>query len=239
MRVLLGCEYSRVVSEAFEARGHYVLSCDLLKADVRGEHLTGDLRLLIEAQGLEVEGTERCMEVVSKLFVEPWDLAIFHPPCTYLTCSAEWAYKDPDYKRYPEVGYHQKVKEGTLVGALRREARKEAVSFCKFLMGAPIKKIAMENPRGHLSSAYRPADQTIQPYQFGNDASKATCLWLKGLPPLKGTKYIKPRITKGGKERWANQTDGGQNKLPPTKDRWKIRSETYPGIAAAMAQQWG
>ena len=105
------------------------------------------------------------------------------------------------------------------------------------LLDAPIERIALENPIGCISSQIRKPDQTIQPYQFGHDASKSTCLWLKNLPALTPTELIAPRIV-DGKRRWANQTDSGQNKLPPSADRWKIRSETYQGIAAAMAAQW-
>lgn len=164
---------------------------------------------------------------------------IAHPPCTYLTCSAEWAYKDPDYERYPGVGYHQKVSSDTLVGYDRRYARIAALDFIRTLLNIPIPRICLENPRGVISSAIRKPSQTIQPYMFGDDASKSTCLWLKGLPALQATNLVSPRITADGKKRWGNQTDSGQNKLPPTTDRWKIRSETYPGIAAAMASQWG
>jgi hypothetical protein len=105
-------------------------------------------------------------------------------------------------------------------------------------MNAPIQRIAIENPIGCISTRIRKPNQTIQPYQFGHDASKATCLWLKNLPLLQPTKFIEPRVV-NGKNRWANQTDSGQNRLPPSKDRWKIRSETYSGIADAMAIQWG
>lgn len=164
-------------------------------------------------------------------------MAIFHPDCTYLTNSAEWAYKDPDFERYPGAGYHQKIKPGTLFGAARREARKEAVAFVLKLWNARIPRIAIENPMGHLSRHLgRP--QYVQPHQYGDDASKITGLWLRQLPPLVPTKHVAPRYV-NGKPRWANQTDGGQNKLPPTEDRWALRATTYPGIAAAFADQWG
>jgi hypothetical protein len=111
-------------------------------------------------------------------------------------------------------------------------------------MAAPIPRIAIENPIGCIGTRIRPADQIIQPYEYGDDASKATCLWLKGLSPLLPTARLGGRIVsdpRTGKtvERWANQTDGGQNRLAPSADRWKLRSTTYPGIAAAMADQWG
>jgi hypothetical protein len=111
-------------------------------------------------------------------------------------------------------------------------------------MDAPIERIALENPISVISSRIRKPDQIISPYQFGHDASKKTCLWLKNLPPLKPTQMVEPRIviTPSGKEakRWGNQCDNyGQDKLPPSADRWKLRSATYQGIADAMADQWG
>jgi hypothetical protein len=105
-------------------------------------------------------------------------------------------------------------------------------------MSADIPRIAIENPVSIISSRIRKPDQIITPYQFGHDASKKTCLWLDNLPPLKPTQLIEPRIV-NGRKRWGNQTDSGQNKLPPSEDRWKIRSATYAGIAEAMADQWG
>jgi hypothetical protein len=146
-----------------------------------------------------------------------WDLMIAHPPCTYL-CSS---------------GLHwNKRIDG------RQALTDEALEFVRRLLAAPIERIALENPIGCISSQIRKPDQTIQPYQFGHDASKSTCLWLKNLPALTPTELIAPRIV-AGKRRWANQTDSGQNKLSPSANRWKIRSETYHGIAAAMAAQWG
>ena len=106
-------------------------------------------------------------------------------------------------------------------------------------MDAPVERIAVETPVSCISSRIRKPDQIIQPYHFGDDASKKTCLWLKNLPILKHTQYVGPRIVGGGKQRWANQTDSGQNKLGPSPDRAKLRSKTYQGIADAMASQWG
>lgn len=146
-----------------------------------------------------------------------WDLMIAHPPCTYL-CSS---------------GLHWNKR---VLGRARQT--EEALEFVRMLLDAPIEKIALENPIGCISSRIRKPDQTIQPYHFGHDASKATCLWLKNLPPLRPTAMVEPRVI-DGKPRWGNQTDSGQNKLPPSEDRWKVRSETYAGIAKAMAQQWG
>lgn len=214
VKVLVACEYSGRVRDAFIARGHDAMSCDLLPTEAPGPHYQGDVR-----------------DVIS----DGWDLMVAHPPCTYLTIAAEWAYKDVQTKR---------IKPGTLIGAARRQAREEAVEFVMLLANAGIPRICIENPVGVLSSRWRKPDQIVQPWQFGHDVSKATCLWLKGLPPLMPTKHISGRIVGEDKRgmtivRWGNQTDSGQNKLPPTADRWKLRSTTYAGIAEAMADQWG
>lgn len=144
----------------------------------------------------------------------PYDLMIAFPPCTHLAVSGAWKFKD-------------KVEE-----------QKEALDFVQFLLDAPVKKIALENPVGIISTKIRKPDQIIQPYQFGHDASKRTCLWLKGLPKLVGTSFV-PGTQRGSRVVWGNQTPSGQNKLGPSKDRWKLRSQTYQGIADAMAEQWG
>ena len=114
----------------------------------------------------------------------------------------------------------------------------DALDFVKALMAAPIERIAVENPISVISSRIRKPDQIIQPWMFGHDASKKTCLWLKNLPLLAATQMVEPRMV-NGRSRWGNQTASGQNKLAPSADRWKIRSETYKGIADAMAAQWG
>lgn len=146
-----------------------------------------------------------------------WDLMVAHPPCTYLSVS----------------GMHW-----TKRGLRDPRLTEDALEFVNLLLNAPIARIALENPVSVISSRIRKPDQIITPWQFGHDASKKTCLWLRGLPMLQPTKIIEPRVV-DGKKRWGNQTDSGQNKLPPSKDRWKIRSETYRGIAEAMAEQWG
>lgn len=146
-----------------------------------------------------------------------WDLMIAHPPCTYLSVS----------------GMHW-----TTRGLRDPKLTEDALDFVKILLNAPIEKIALENPVSVISSKIRKPDQIIQPYEYGHDASKKTCLWLKNLPNLIQTNFIEPRII-NGKKVWGNQTDSGQNKLAPSKDRWKIRSKTYQGIADAMAEQWG
>ena len=197
MKVLVACEYSGAVRDAFIAMGHDAMSCDLLPTEKPGPHYQGDVR---------------------DVLYEDWDLLIAHPPCTYLCSSGlHWNTRRPE----------------------RAVLTEDAIKFaCLFIDAAHIKKRVVENPVGRLSSRVRRPEQIIQPYQFGHDASKSTCLWITGLLPLLHTEYVPPRIV-NGKKRWANQTDSGQNNLPPSEDRWKIRSETYAGIAAAMAQQWG
>lgn len=156
---------------------------------------------------------------------------IAHPPCTYLTCSAEWAYKE-------DTGKAQRP--GVLYGSKRKAAREEALEFVTALWNAPIEKVCIENPVGVINSRlpFMPKPQYIQPYEFGEDASKKTGFWLRGLPKLEPTERIHGRII-NGKERFANQTDSGQNRLPPSATRGHDRSRTYFGIAYAMADQWG
>ena len=212
MKVLVGCEESQAVCLAFREAGHEAFSCDLKPCS--GGHPEWHYQ----------------MDVFEVIKLQDWDIGIFFPDCTYLTCSAEWAYKDGPY--------HQKVKPGTLVGEARKLARAAAYEFFMALYNCKIEKIAIENPIGVISSYFRKPNQVIHPYNFGSDASKSTCLWLKNLPRLNATEYIEPRIINGQK-RWANQTDSGQNKLSPSDNRAEFRSKTYPGIAAAMAMQWG
>jgi site-specific DNA-cytosine methylase len=191
MRVLIACEYSGTVRDAFLARGHDAMSCDLLPTDAPGPHWCGDVR--------DVLGMG-------------WDLMIAHPPCTHLAVSgARWFDK-------------------------KREEQAAALDFVRLLMDAPIERIAIENPVSIISSRIRKPDQIIQPYEHGHEATKTTCLWLKGLPHLKPSNIVGKgarHVTKSGRSlpEWYN--------LPPSADRWKIRSATFPGIAAAMADQWG
>jgi hypothetical protein len=196
VRVLVACEYSGTVRDAFLARGHDAVSCDLLPTDAPGPHYQGPVQDIIS---------------------ERWDLMIAHPPCTYLSVS----------------GMHW-----TTRGLRDPQLTEDALEFVRMLMCAPVPRIAIENPVSVISTRIRKPDQIITPSQFGHDASKKTCLWLQGLPLLRPTQLVEPRII-GGRKRWGNQTDSGQNRLSPSPDRWKIRSATYPGIAAAMADQWG
>ena len=190
MRVAILCEFSGTVRDAFIRRGHEAISCDLLPTESPGPHIQGD-----------------CME-------HDWsgyDLAICHPPCTYLACSGlHWN------KRVPG----------------RAGKTEEALRFVSRLLDLPVPRIALENPKGCIGTRIRKHDQKVQPWMFGDDAAKETCLWLKGLPLLKPTDVII-------KDRYANQTPSGQNRLGPSADRWKLRSKTYGGMAEAMASQWG
>lgn len=193
MRVLVACEFSGVVREAFRRRGHDAWSCDLLPAlDESAFHIYGDVR----------EHLDR-----------GWDLMIAHPPCTYLSNMSNCRIKEP----------------GRLAG------RVLAMSFFRDLADTRISKIAIENPRGYPERAYRPADQIIQPWQFGHPVSKQTCLWLKGLPLLKPANIVEPIRTHDGK-RYRTFVDGVSNWRG---DAGKMRSITFQGIADAMAEQWG
>ena len=221
MRVLVACEFSGIVREAFRKKGHLAYSCDLLPTEIPGRHHQGDVRDIINMG---------------------WDLMIAHPPCTYLASSGlHWNNKTPG----------------------RAEKTLEALEFIRILSNANIPRIALENPTGRISTAIRRPDQELQPYFFGEDASKLTCLWLKNLPPLEPTKFINGTLYCCGheldeelgkygcpnccgdnvaKRRWGNQTPRGADKANNNRsanDRWKIRSRTFQGIAEAMADQWG
>lgn len=203
MLILVACEFSGVVRDAFAARGHDAWSCDLLPTERPGNHHQGDVMGVLDSR--------------------PWDMLVAFPPCTYLCGSGlHWNKRRPG----------------------RAEQTEAALGFVRALLDARVPRIALENPVGCIGTRIRPADQTIQPYDFGADASKRTCLWLKNLPPLKPTKRVPGRLVEyppgSGRtvERWDNQTDGGQNKLGPSADRAHERSRTYQGIADAMAAQW-
>jgi hypothetical protein len=194
MKVLIACEASGVVRDAFAALGHEAVSCDLRPSEVGGPHIEGD--------ALEAIASGR------------WDLMVAHPPCTYLAASGlHWNTRRPG----------------------RDQQTLAALEFVRALMDAPIERIAIENPIGRIGTAIRKSDQIIQPWWFGEPESKQTCLWLKNLPLLRATNVL-PLPPSG---RWQNQTPSGQNKISPGPDRWRIRSRTYAGIAAAMADQWG
>ena len=183
MRVLVACEYSGRVRDAFRKLGHYAISCDLLPTDQPGPHHQGDVRDVLN---------------------DGWDLMVAHPPCTHLAVSG---------------ARHFAAKKASGV-------QDEALDFVRLLMAAPILRIAIENPISIISSRIRKPDQIIQPWMFGRGETKATCLWLKGLPKLTPTNLVDGR-------------EARIHKMPPSHDRWKKRSETFQGIADAMAQQWG
>ena len=228
MNVLIACEESGRIRDAMIKAGHNVWSCDLLPG--RGHnvhrHIQDDIRTVLNGRAYELRNG-------MLIYPEYWHMLIAHPDCTYLTNSAEWAYSD----RPMINGKRRKLKPGTLIGAERREARRDAVVFVKWLAGQPIEHIAIENPVGCLSRYWRKPDQYIQPYEYGHDASKKTCLWLKNLPRLVPTKKIEGRIVNGNR-RWANQTDSGQNRETPSEHRAQDRAETYQGWANAMVEQW-
>ena len=193
MRVLIACEYSGVVRDAFLNAGHYAMSCDLLPCEstASGDHYQGDVRDILD---------------------HDWDLMIAHPPCTHLAVSGARWFKD------------------------KPQEQQDALDFVRLLLDAPVPRIALENPVSIISSRIRKPDQIIQPYEHGHEATKTTCLWLKNLPLLQPSNIVGKgarHITKSGRSlpKWYN--------LPPSVDRWKIRSATFPGIAAAMAAQWG
>jgi site-specific DNA-cytosine methylase len=181
MKVLVACEFSGVVRDAFSWMGHYAVSCDLLPSEQPGLHLQMDVRQVI---------------------CRGWDLMIAHPPCTHLAVSGARWFKD------------------------KRQEQIDALTFVQLLMNAPIPCIAIENPISIISSAIRKPDQIIQPWQFGHGETKATCLWLKGLPKLQPTNIVSGREAK-------------VHRMPPSPERWANRSRTYQGIADAMASQWG
>ncbi|KPF66104.1 hypothetical protein IP84_16965 [beta proteobacterium AAP99] len=185
MRVLVACEYSGRVRQAFRALGFDTWSCDLLDAeDGSPNHIKAD--------------------AIQVAYMEPWDLMIAHPPCTHLAVSGARHF-----------------------AAKRADGRQRAaIDFFMQLASAPIERIALENPISVISTEWRKPDQIIQPWMFGHGETKATCLWLKNLPPLMPTDIVEgrePRV----------------HRMSPGPDRWKERSRTYQGVADAMAAQWG
>jgi hypothetical protein len=182
MRVLIACEFSGIVREAFIRKGHAAFSCDLLKTENPSiNHITGDVKYYLK---------------------DGWDLMIAHPPCTHLAVSGARWFKD------------------------KQQEQREAIDFFMALVNAPIPKICIENPISIMSTVYRKPDQIIQPWMFGHGETKATCLWLKGLPKLIPTEIVEGRTPRVYYE-------------SPGKNRWKNRSRTLTGIAEAMADQWG
>lgn len=182
MKVLIACEYSGTVRDAFISMGHNVISCDLLPTDKPGPHYQGDVFDIIN---------------------DGWDLMIAHPPCTHLAVSGA--------RHFAEK---------------RADGRQQnGIDFFMALANAVIPKICIENPVCIMSTIWRKPDQIIQPWQYGHGETKSTCLWLKGLPLLQPTDVVEGRADR-------------IHKMPPSADRWKLRSQTYQGIADAMATQW-
>lgn len=204
MKVLVACEFSGAVRDAFIRGGHEAMSCDLLPNETPGPHYQGSV-----------------MDILN----DGWDLMIAHPPCTYLTLTGNKWFKPEFAERFPT----------------RQKDREDAIEFFMALVNAPIPKIAIENPIGIMSSRYRKPSQIIQPWQYGHETTKATCLWLKGLPNLVPTNIVSKGevvISKSGNRmsRWYYET----SKLPLKGGiRAKARSVTFQGIADAMADQWG
>lgn len=188
MNVLVACEYSGTVREAFAARGHNAWSCDLLPSDKPGQHFQCDVLEVAYSKSMH------------------WDLMIAHPPCTHLAVSGA-------------THFAAKLAENPRI-------QLDALRFVLDLMSAPIQRICIENPVSIISSRIRKPDQCIQPWQFGHGETKKTCLWLKGLPLLQPTNIVEGRSDR-------------IHKMPPSADRWKLRSTTYAGIAAGMSEQWG
>ena len=213
MKVLVACEYSGIVRNAFINKGHEAVSCDLLPSESDlGEHYQGD---------------------VTDILNDGWDMMIAHPPCTYLSVSGARWYYHPEDKHLP---YEQRRPHP--MHPNRRKYQQEALDFVQLLLDAPIDKIAVENPISVISSRIKKPTQIIQPYEYGHPTSKSTCLWLKNLEPLQPTNIVEPI--------WINVSKGKRMSkfhydtyTLPKEERGKIRSATFPGIAQAMAEQWG
>lgn len=251
MRVLIACEHSGVVRDAFLRRGHDAWSCDLLPTDSPGPHYQGDVLDLLDgwqpvmfAADCDPGGdgwcrVRDCDPAEYRCLGPTQDGVEYRETANGLLGrmidAPHWdlmiAHPDCTYLCSSGLHWNQRTPG--------RDAKTEAaLDFVRKLMTAPIPMIAIENPAGRIGTAIRKDDQYVQPYQFGHDASKTTGLWLKGLPKLTPTKLVAGRVV-NGKSRWGNQCDSGQSKLGPSADRWKLRSRTYEGIAEAMAEQWG
>lgn len=216
MKILVACEFSGIVRDAFIRRGHEAVSCDLLPTDIPGPHYQGDVFDILD---------------------DGWDMMIAHPPCTFLCASGSAWFYHPDDKHLPaeERRPHPKFPD-------RRFDQECAYEFFMKLARTDIPQIAIENPIGAVSRLWRKPDQIIQPWQFGHKTSKATCLWLKNLPPLKPTNIVSQGdfyYDRSGKrrDRWFDK--GGTKNIKDKQERTKYRSKTFEGIAEAMAEQWG
>ena len=219
MKVLIACEESQVECMAFRALGHEAYSCDIQEPSGGHPewHILGDA--LVAMRGGQVVTMDGVTHDVGE-----WDMMIAHPPCTYLTVTGnKWF----NVERFGEKAI------------MRHKLREEAAQFFMALINAPVSRIAVENPIGYMSTHFRKPDQIVHPYMFGDPERKATCLWLRGVEPLKPTDVVEPNIVvykngKGTDSPWHVET----MKLPPA-ERAKARSKSFPGIAKAMAEQWG
>lgn len=212
MDVLVACEFSGIVREAFKSRGHNAVSCDLRDTEIEGSHYRGDVRDILD---------------------EGWGLMIAHPPCTYLAVTGNKWFYHPEDKHLPveQRRPHPRFPD-------RREKQREAIKFFMDLVNAPIEKICIENPVGIMSTVWRKPDQYIHPFMFGEPHSKKTGLWLKNLPELTPTKFVEPEMytyENGRKDpMWHVKSMG-----LPKEERTKVRSVIFKGVAEAMAEQWG
>lgn len=232
MNVLVACEESQRVCVAFREKGHNAFSCDIIPCSGGHPewHIKGDALSILNPQKQYISGDEwygfkfRTSDGVLHCIEGKWDMIIAFPPCTYLTVTGNRWF---NVERYGEKAIQ------------RHKDREDAIKFFMMFANADCDKIAIENPIGVMSTAWRKPDQIIQPYYFGHPARKATCLWLKNLPELIPTEIVEPDIysyvAANGKiktdSRWRNKSNGG--------DRAKHRSKTFPGVAKAMAEQWG
>ena len=225
MNVLIACEESQRVCEAFRNKGHTAFSCDLIEPSGGHPewHIKDDVLKIINGETL-TQQTFITLDGKSHYLPKKWDLIIAHPPCTYLTTTGNRWY---NVEKYGEKAI-QRLKD-----------REEAISFFMALANADCDKICIENPVGIMSTQWRKPDQIIQPYYFGDPYEKRTCLWLKGLPKLTSTNVVDPEprtIFKSGKTMPTWYTEAASL---PKEERAKIRSKTFPGFAKAMAEQWG
>ncbi len=221
MKVLVACEESQAVCKAFREKGHEAYSCDILECSGGHPewHIQGDVLPLLNGNC-----RFQTMDGMRHTLWTEWDLIIAHPPCTYLTVTGNRWF---NVEKYGEKAI-QRMKE-----------REEAIAFFMAFVNADCGKIAIENPIGVMSSTYRKAYQIIQPYQFGHPARKSTCLWLKGLPKLEPTKIVEPEIYYYVAKNGRTKSDSRWRSQCKKEDRARHRSKTFPGIAKAMAEQWG
>lgn len=231
MKVLIACEESQAVTNEFRKLGHEAYSCDIQTCSGGHPewHYNSDIFDIIDNKGGVLQNGK-------DQFVNEWDLMIAHPPCTYLSVSGAKWYYHPDDNLLPieDRRPHPKFPD-------RAELREEAVDFFLKLANASIKRIAVENPVSIISTRWRKPNQIVQPYMFGDEATKTTCLWLKNLPPLLPTEIVGrgERIKfKSGKSQPKWYSDA-LSKARSAEERRRLRSKTFPGIARAMAEQWG